>query len=331
MQMLSTFEGKYVLPPCDPPSVIGSELVQCIPHLGRMSEQLSETSAQIEESIVAVCASFQGIADRARRNAQGVTGMLGQTEAGSASERSFESLHQACANTMVKLLDAAGESGRIAGRAIERIQRIDTAAKQITGALGRLEMIASGNKILALNARIEAAHSETHGAGFGAVAVELSLQTDRSREVTAQLGTLADDLRALANSTVSDLQQMQVEDEKRARRCRTEVDETLIELRATHEQMQQMLTTMTKDGATLATDIGAAVRGLQFQDRVSQRIAHVVGDLAVVRDRMASHLGTEVDLPLVADKAFSGQSMREERAVYGHSGDESPAGDVELF
>ena len=36
---------------------------------------------------------------------------------------------------------------------------------------------------------------------------------------------------------------------------------------------------MTADGALLATDIGSAVRGLQFQDRISQRIAHVVSDL----------------------------------------------------
>jgi methyl-accepting chemotaxis protein len=309
---------------------LDSELVRCIPHLGRMSEQLAQTSAQIEESIVAVCASFQGIADRARRNAQGVTGMLGQGEPG-AGERSFEGLLQACAGTMMKLLDASAESGHIANRAIERIQRIDVAARQITGALGRLEMIASGNKILALNARIEAAHSETHGAGFGAVAVELSLQTDRSREVTAHLGALAEDLRALANSTVDDLQQMQMEDDRRARRCRAEVDETLVELRVTHEQMQQMLSSMTKEGAVLATDIGAAVRGLQFQDRVSQRIAHVVDDLAVVRGRMESHLGNGSNLPLLVDDAFSGQSMREERAGYGVAGQESAAGDVELF
>ena len=137
---------------------LDSELARCIPHLGRMSEQLAQTSAQIEESIVEVCASFQGIAERARRNAHGVTGMLGQGDGSAAGERSFEGLLQACANTMVKLLDAAGESGRIAGRAIERIQGIDITARQITGALGRLEMIASGNKILALNARIEAAH-----------------------------------------------------------------------------------------------------------------------------------------------------------------------------
>ena len=124
---------------------------------------------------------------------------------------------------------------------------------------------------------------------------------------------------------------MQSEDDRRSRKCRAEVDETLVELRVTHDQMRQMLTTMTNDGAMLATDIGAAVRGLQFQDRVSQRIAHVVDDLAVVRGRMASHLGTEMDLPLVADEAFSRQSMHEERSMYGDAGNEAAAGDVELF
>ena len=91
------------------------------------------------------------------------------------------------------------------------------------------------------------------------------------------------------------------------------------------------MNTVTDEGKLLATDIGSAVRGLQFQDRVSQRIAHVVEDLEVVRQRMTSRYGQQMDHPEIFDKAFSGQSMREERAVYGVGGEESAAGDVELF
>ena len=124
---------------------------------------------------------------------------------------------------------------------------------------------------------------------------------------------------------------MQIEEDIRARNCRSEVYETLIELRRAHGQMEQMLHTMTDQNKLLASDIGAAVKGLQFQDRVSQRIAHVVEDLAVVQGRLSSHLGDEMDLPLSADEDFSKQSMQEERAVYGIVGDEAAAGDIELF
>ena len=307
----------------------GLELAQCMPQLNRMMEQLSQTSTQIEQSIVEVCKSFQDIAQRARDNGQRVAGFLGSTSA--SDDRSFESLLQTCAATMVKLLDASAASGKVSKRAVERIQGIQNAAAQITKALGMLETIASANKILALNARIEAAHSGIHGAGFAAVAVELSLHTDRSREVTAQLSDLTDNLRRLATSTVTDLQKMQKEDDQRALVCRNEVDETLVDLRSAHGQMEQMLHAMKDEGKLLANDIGAAVRGLQFQDRVSQRIAHVVEDLAIVHERMSAHFGDAPNLPMKAVQAFSGQSMQEERAVYGVVGNESPGGDVDLF
>jgi methyl-accepting chemotaxis protein len=311
--------------------VAGSDLARCTPQLERMREQLVQTSTQIETSIVEICKSFQDIAERSRKNSLRVSGMLGHNANASADDRSFESLLQACAGTMLKLLDASAASGQVARGAVERIQGIQSAARQITNAIGMLDSIANANKILALNARIEAAHSDTHGAGFAAVAKELSLHTDRSREVTAQLGELTDGLRTLANSTATDLQQMQIEDDKRARQCRSEVDMTLVELRVAHGDMEQMLHATTAEGKLLASDIGAAVRGLQFQDRVSQRIAHVVEDLGVVRDRIASHFGNEMSLPAGADKGFSRQSMPEERAIYGVVGDESTAGDVELF
>ena len=43
-----------------------AEFVRYVPQLDKMSEQLKQTSAQIEQAVVDVCASFQGIAARAR-------------------------------------------------------------------------------------------------------------------------------------------------------------------------------------------------------------------------------------------------------------------------
>jgi hypothetical protein len=47
-------------------SDLEAELARYLPQLGRMGEQLKQTSKQIEESVVEVCDSFQGIAARAR-------------------------------------------------------------------------------------------------------------------------------------------------------------------------------------------------------------------------------------------------------------------------
>jgi methyl-accepting chemotaxis protein len=310
-------------------SDVEGELAKYLPHLGRMSEQLKQTSKQIEDSVVAVCESFEGIALRARATVGRATSFLSQDGPSSSGKQSFEGLIEACSATLVKIMSSTAEAGDISRRAIERIQEMDKASQQISGALSQLDEIARGNQMLAFNARIEAAHAGAEGRGFAVVAVELAGQTVKSRAVTAHVAELVFNLRALAESTLQDLQRMNQKDSERVEQCRREVDGALHDLQAAHSEMTEMLNGMTADGALLANDIGAAVRGLQFQDRISQRIAHVVVDLDTLAARLQAH-ANQVALGH-ADEGFSAYSMHEERQVAGLRQAEATPGDVELF
>jgi methyl-accepting chemotaxis protein len=302
------------------PGLVGDSTVSGLsvyrPRLAMMSEQLRQTSAQIEESVVGVCVSIQGIADRARAGSRRTTDFLSSGHAGTSGHRSFDDLIHGCGETMVRLMHMSAEAGELAARTAERVQHMDRTSREINDSLLKLEDIAMSNKILALNARIEGARSSEQGAGFSAVAVELAGQTDKSQQATAQISDLVSRLRDLAATTHQELQQMQADGSRRIEQCRDEVEVTLQQLKGAHGQMKEMLTTLTEESDLLSRDIGAAVRGLQFQDRVSQRIAHVV-DPGDANDDTG---------PI-----FSGHSMREEREIYGIAGAESAAGDIELF
>jgi methyl-accepting chemotaxis protein len=302
-----------------------------LPHLGRMSKQLKATSQQIESSVVGVCDSFQGIAERARSTVSRTTGFLSSNGNGASSKQSFEGLIQNCSDTLVKILSTTEEAGEVSRRAIDRINQMDKASQMIGGALVKLEQIAHANKMLAMNARIEAAHAGIHGAGFAVVAVEVVSQTERAQEVTAQVAGLIANLRELAGSTLEDLRRTNEQDSKRVEKCRQEVDESLRDMQDAHGEMEHMLTGMTEESALLANDIGAAVRGLQFQDRISQQIAHVVEDLDTLHTKLTTRFGAMAVGDSASDEGFSAYTMHEERLVAGIGGTEAAAGDVELF
>lgn len=308
---------------------VEAELARYLSILAKMSEQLKQTSAQIETSVVEVCNSFQGMAERARATVSRATSFLGEGD-GTAGKRSFDELVENTGATLVKIMNATAESGEISRRAVESMQQIDNAAQQISGALGLLEELAKQNKMLALNARIEAAHAGSQGAGFEVVAIEVASQTQRSREVSAKVGGLVEDLRSLANATLIDLRRINERDAERVEASQKEANESLRDLRTAHEEMKAMLTGITADGALLAKDIGSAVRGMQFQDRVSQRIGHVVDELETIHARLVARFGS-VHIDLAADEGFRAYTMREEREAAGVHEAESPGGDVELF
>jgi methyl-accepting chemotaxis protein len=317
--------------PAEEASGVETELALYLPHLSRMSKQLKRTSQQIETSVVDVCNSFQGIAERARSTVARASGFLSSEDSGPSNKQSFERLIDNCGGTLVKILGTTEEAGKISRSAIDRIKQMDKASQTISAALSKLEQIAHENKMLAMNARIEAAHAGVYGAGFGVVAVEVVSQTERTQAVTVEIGGLIANLRTLAESTLQDLQRMNDQDHKRMQQCRLEVDESLRDMQSTHGEMKTMLTGMTEDGTLLANDIGAAVRGLQFQDRTSQQIAHVVEDLDTVQGRLTARFGDAHSLKAASNEGFSAFTMQEERSIAGMGGMESSAGDVELF
>ena len=326
-----SFASCDVGPIADAGPGVESELSRYLPQFTRMSEQLKQTSMQIESSVVGVCESFQGIAARARQTVARTTGFLGQEGDEPTDKRSFDGLIESCSQTLVKILSATEEANEISRRAVDRIQQMDKASQLVSRALLQFEEIARGNRILALNARIEAARAGEHGAGFGVVAVEVLTQTERSQKLTAQVSDLISNLRGLARSTLDDLKQMNEQGHKRTEQSRLEVDGSLRDLQVAHGEMKRMLTGMTEEGALLATDIVAAVRGLQFQDRISQRIAHVVEDLDTIHERLTAHFGDVGAGDIASDEGFSAYTMQEEREVAGMGAAEAAGGDVELF
>lgn len=97
-------------------------------------------------------------------------------------------------------------------------------------------------------------------------------------------------------------------------------------------EMRSMLEQASSDNRILSEEISKAVHGMQFQDRVNQRLEHVREALDDSHARLSDLCGEiESPDPAYLDDLMTRYTMHEERSVAHKGAVEAAAGDVELF
>jgi methyl-accepting chemotaxis protein len=312
------------------------QVATALPMLDVMGTQLKQTSDQIETAVMDVCTRFQSMMQRARAGVTSASELLSGEGSGESTGRSRESigvLIEEAQQTIESLLQHTQHSAQVSQSAIERINRVRAATDDITKSLAQLDDITIGNRLLAVNARIQAVYAGDRAAGFGGVANEIAVQARRSSEIVDLIRSVSGELRTISQAALTDLQTMAADDQRAMERSKQEVDRVLEDFRRMNGHTRQFIEKMTRENASVVDEISAAVRSLQFQDRISQRMAHVIGELDGLRKAFSKHTqNVTVDSKAVMDRLSSLYTMHEERSVLGGSSDASLSdGDVELF
>src|SRR5205085_1980875 len=129
----------------------------------------------------------------------------------------------------------------ISAQVIERMKTMEASAAVIVRALAEIDRIAFGSKLVALNAKVEAAHFGDQGAAFGVVADEISSHARRSEEITERLVGEMQQLRATVAETSTELEEMARMSVGTLEASRTELEHALGELTRTHTEMESTL------------------------------------------------------------------------------------------
>ncbi len=309
-----------------------------MPVLGVLRGQLTETTAEMERSVVSVCGSFQGIAAAARETVDETTRVVGS---GDSSGSGVDQILSTSAATIERLIQRMESNSEISMRAVERMQQVEVALREITRAIADVDNIAFTNRLLALNAKIEAVHVGEAGAGFGVVADEISAQAKRSTEITERITETVKELSVTIVGAAAELRDMAEADRENLAASRRDVGQALHDLGEAHTGMRSVLDDARVKSAKLADDISRAVMHLQFQDRLGQRISHVVTALDNMESALRRSL-VSADHACAETMARRGEivsnlegscTMERERAVLAGDAPAGPdqTGDVELF
>lgn len=312
--------------PPDAPASLEQLVADQLPVLPVLSFQLTETMQQIEQAVVAVCGNFDAIAARSRASVEKTAQFLGISAESEAE--SIEIPLNAARNTLGLLLDRLGRACTQSEAAMQRLESVARCSQQIEKALETLDQIALGNRLLAVNARIEAAHIGSQAAGFNVVADEILAQSRRSAAIVQAVLATRQELNRATASAMESLRATAAEDRQALDTSRQEVSRTLDQFAGTVDAMRSALDQLAQEGEQLSGDISGAVRGLQFQDRTSQRARHVIEALEIMHARLQAAVpvrqpGTSEALRELSSRYTMAEEAQRDAGV--------ESGEVELF
>ena len=300
-----------------------------------LSRHIRETKVQIETAVEEVCQSFESTATLSHRNFERTTTFLGQNDKQNAPKdgSNLEGLIETSERVLRHLLERLDEACSKSRSAIQRLNQIDERIGRVAYSLAQINEITAANRILAVNARIQAAQLGLQGTGFGVVADEITTQAKRATEFSNSISTLIDQLREAVSLSREDLLEAASHDRDAMNESEREVVRTHTDFRKFLDHTHEFLTEAAGDSRKVTQDIHSSVRGLQFQDRASQRLEFIAGELGRIGEQLT--ISFEFDLETGDGHPSIGEmmtrtSMKEQRvtAACASTGDDV---DVELF
>jgi methyl-accepting chemotaxis protein len=257
-----------------------------LPVLPVLARQLRETQAQVETSVVNVCSNFNGMASRARSGVEQATKLLGGGESGDGG--TLIGLIESSHGTLDTLMTRIVRGGELSMKAVYRMDDVEEGMKRISSILSAVSDVATRTRLLTVNAKIEAARVGEQGKGFAVVAGEISQLSAKSAEIVESITEILTKLSADVGATVSDLRELASADMGEVLLGKQRIEESMHALEARHTVLQDRLRAVAAEGEALADEIAGAVVGLQFQDRVNQRLGHVIEGIETVEKTLAS-------------------------------------------
>jgi methyl-accepting chemotaxis protein len=150
---------------------------------------------------------------------------------------------------------------------------------ELSGMSAEVAGIASQTNLLALNAAIEAARAGEYGRGFAVVADEVRTLSTRSGETGARIGRRIEQINSALQTAFDRTAEYAAEDNTRLAKSETSIDQVLKQFQSSSESILQSAQVLEHESSAVQNSVEEVLVNLQFQDRVSQILGHVIDDM----------------------------------------------------
>jgi methyl-accepting chemotaxis protein len=263
-----------------------------------MASQLREVAHHVEESVVKVCSSFQGMIDCARETMT-ASSLIDDEDAKNNRQDKLGINHLIVETreTMHDLLERIEHTSTFSSQMVERLRIMEGEIDGLKATLGDIDDVARNSHLLALNGQLEAARAGEQGAAFAIVATETAKMAVHAVDASKKIRRMIEAISKNISGASNELQERATNDIREADLSRNEVNHSLDTMTMLHDDMQKSIDISHDKCKKLARDITEAVVAMQFQDAVNQRIEHVVHVLLDLHAALNRHFEGAAESP----------------------------------
>jgi methyl-accepting chemotaxis protein len=287
---------------------------------------------QTEQAIVELTARFSEIVQR-------LEDAVGTSQAGTnEGAHSIEPVFVRAQTELTALVSSLRSALEDKQQLLEAVKALVQFIEELRRMSDEVTDIAQRTNMLALNAAIEAARAGESGRGFAVVADEVRKLSALSGDTGKRIGAKVQVITEAITSTFKVAQESAAHDAQSMVRNEATVAGVLGGLQTVTGALLSSSKRLRDDSLAIRAEIQDALVHLQFQDRVSQILAHVTASVAQLRDELnkgALHFRQtgELRAPQLAPLLLHLQASyttAEERGAHAKGGG-SAADDVTFF
>lgn len=286
------------------------------------SAHIESSRSQMEQAVEALALRFSAIVDRLdqalKASAQG--GDQGLSGVFERSDRELQGVLDSLRAAMAGNATMHGE-----------VQNLNRFVGELQQMAAEVANIAAQTNLLAINAAIEAAHAGERGRGFAVLAQEVRKLSAMSGESGKRMAEKVNVISAGIQAVNKSAGESAAREAASAQASEASIHTVLAEFRSVTQALEGSADTLKRESVGIQSEIVEALVQLQFQDRVSQRMAHVRHNI----ERMPELLGDSrlhfektgelaaVQASVLLTELESSYAMADERITHGKKADGS--------